>query len=313
MAESTARYLANMATLVKIEGVSYGTDAVPTGLLNAVQFNDVTVDPMAGGEASRDLLLPYFGHQGVILTGTHGTLKGSVELAGAGAAGDVPGYDALLRACGMHQTVMAATSVQYNPISRSFESATIHYNLDGVRHVLLGCRGTFSFSLVPSQIPRFTFDFKGLSGTITDTALPTVDLDAFVDPIPVNKANTTMSLFGWSAIAESIGIDLAAAVEPRFLIGEESMKITGRKSTGTAVVQAASLATKDWFALAKNHTKGPLTVQHGTVAGNIIDIEADGVQLGRVTQGATQGIANYSLPLMLTPVAGNDEFILTVR
>jgi hypothetical protein len=61
MAESQARFVANMATLVKIE-TDYGTDAVPTGAANAVQFNDVTVNPMAGGEVSRDLLKPYMGH-----------------------------------------------------------------------------------------------------------------------------------------------------------------------------------------------------------------------------------------------------------
>jgi len=312
MAESTARFVRNMAALVKIE-TDYSTDAVPTGLANAMQFNNVTVNPMAGSEVSRDLLLPYMGHQGVMLTGTHGTLQGSVELAGAGGAGDVPAYGALLRACGMAEVITVDTDVAYNPISGGFEAATIYYNLGGVRHILLGCRGTYSLSLVPLQIPRITFNFTGLSGTITDTALPTVDLTAFIKPVPVNKANTTMSLFGWNAIAESISIDLTATIEPRFLIGEESIKLSDRMSTGTAVVQATSLATKNWFALSEAHTKGALALQHGLTAGNIVELAADAVQLGRVSQGETQKIANYSLPLMLTPVAGNDEFVLTIR
>jgi len=312
MAESTARFVANMAALIKPETV-YATDATPTGMANAIQFNDVTVNPMAGGEVSRDLLLPYFGHQGVILTGTHATLQGSVELAGAGVAGDAPAWGVLLRACGMDEVIEEGVDVQYAPISGAFEAATIYYNLDGVRHIILGARGTFSLSLVPAQIPRMTFNFTGLSGTITDTALPTVDLAAFVDPVPVNKANTTMTLHGWASIAESIALDLANAVEPRLLIGEESIKITGRQSTGTAVVQATSLATKNWFALSAAHTKGTLVIQHGTVAGNIITFGAPKVQIGRVTQGVTQGIANYSLPLMLTPDAGNDELLITVK
>lgn len=312
MGESTARFVRNMAALAKIEA-DYGTDVVPTGAANAMQFNDVTVNPMAGGEVSRDLLLPYMGHHGVILTGTHGTLQGSVELAGAGAAGDVPAYGVLLRMCGMAEVITSLTDVQYNPVSSAFEAGTIYYNLDGTRHILLGARGTFTLALTPSQIPRLVFNFTGLSGTIADAALPTIDLTAFIDPVPVNKANTTMSLFGWSAIAESISIDLAATVEPRMLIGEESIKITDRRATGTAVVQATTLAVKNWFSIASEHTKGALAVQHGTVAGNIVDIDAEGVQVGRVTQGATQGIANYSLPLMLTPVAGNDEFLLTIR
>lgn len=312
MGESTARYVANLAALFKLEA-DYGTDVVPTGAADAIQFNEVTVNPMAGGEVERGLLLPYMGHQGVILTGTYGTLQGQVELAGSGDPGTAPAFGSLLRACGMHETVTVDTDVQYNPISRSFEAGSLYYNLDGVRHIFLGCRGTFSLSLTPAQIPRLSFNLSGLSGTISDTPLPTVDLTKFIDPVPVNKANTTMTLHGWASIAESLSLDLAASVEPRFLIGEESIKITGRKAVGTAVVQATSLAVKNWFAISKAHTKGALVAQHGTVAGNIVDIEAAKVQIGRVTQGATQGIANYSLPLMLTPDAGNDELLLTFR
>lgn len=310
MAESTPRYVSNMAALFKIEA-DYGTDAVPTGAANAIQFNDVTAQPMAGGEVDRGLMLPYMGHQGVILTGTHGTLQGSVELAGSGAAGTAPAFGPLLRACGMAEVIEVGEDVVYHPVSSAFAAGSLYYNLDGVRHILLGCRGTFTLSLVPSQIPRLTFDLKGLSGTISDTALPTVDLTDFQIPLPVSKANTTMSLHGWSAIAESLSIDLGGTVEPRFLIGEESIKITDRKATGTSVVQATSLATKNWFAIAAAHTKGALAVQHGTAAGNIVKINAAGVQIGRPTQGESQRIANYSLPLMLTPTAGNDEFTLT--
>lgn len=313
MPESTPRYVANLATLFKLESGGYAVDAVPTGVANALQMVDVTLTPLAGSEAQRNLLKPYMGHQGVILTGNYMQLTGSVELTGSGEAGVPPAFGSLLRACGMHETITADVSVEYNPISKDFEAGSLYYNLDGVRHVGLGVRGTFSLSLVPQQIPRITFNLSGLLGTITDAPLPTVDLDAFIDPVPVNAANTSMALHGWTAIAESLELNLAGQVEPRMLIGEDSIKITGRQATGTAVVQAASLATKNWFDLATTHAKGLLHVQHGTVAGNIVDLDAARVQLGRPTQGASQGIANYSLPLMLTPDAGNDELVLTFR
>lgn len=312
MAESVARFVSSLAVLAKLEG-TYGTDSTPTGLANAVQLVDVTLTPMAGSEAERGLMLPYMGHQGVILTGTHVGLQASVELVSSGEPGTPPPYGALLRACGMHETITVDTDVVYNPVSRSFESAVIYYNLDGVRHILLGARGSLTLSLVPSQIPRIALNLLGLSGTITDTELPTVDLAEFIDPLPVNNANTSMSLHGWSAIAESLNLDLAHTLSPRMLIGEESIKISGRKATGTAVVQATSLATKNWFGIAGAHTKGALHVQHGTVDGEIVEIDAPAVQIGRPTQGATDGIANYSLPLMLTPDTGNDDLVLTFR
>ena len=79
------------------------------------------------------------------------------------------------------------------------------------------------------------------------------------------------------------------------------------------MVQATSLATKNWFGIAGAHTKGALHVQHGATDGNIVEIDAPKVQIGRPTQGGADNIANYTLPLMLTPDAGNDELVLTFR
>lgn len=316
MAESVARYIQNMAALAKIE-IDYGTDAVPTGLANAVQMNDVTLTPLDGGEEERNLIKPFMGHQGVILVNNHVSLQGSIELAGSGTAGEPPAFGPVLRACGFHETIIEAAgdpvAVEYNPISSAFEAMSWYFNLDGVRHVFTGARGKVSLSLVPARIPRLTVEFKGLLGQITDSALPEADFDGFIDPLPVNKANTIMSLHGWAAIAESLSIDTAATITPRMLIGEESIKYSGRKPVGTAVVQATTLSVKNWFQIAQSHTKGPLHVQHGTVAGNIVEIDAPKVQIGRLSQGATDGISNYSLPLMLTPDAGNDELVLTFR
>lgn len=316
MTESAARYVANMAALCKLEP-NYGEDAVPTGLANAIQMTEVTITPLDGGEEERGLLKPYMGHQGVILVQNHVSFKGSVELTGSGEAGVPPPIAPVLRAMGFHETIVevagAPVAVEYNVISSAFEAASWYYNLDTVLHAFFGSRGTMSLSLIPSKIPRIAVEFKGLMGPVSDAALPEADYTDFIEPLPVNKANTTMSLHGWSAIAESLSIDLGATITPRMLIGEESVKYSGRKAVGTTVVQATSLATKNWFQIAQAHTKGLLHVQHGTVAGNIVEIDAPKVQIGRLSQGATDGIANYSLPLMLTPDAGNDELVLTFR
>ncbi|ORE87820.1 phage tail tube protein [Aurantimonas sp. 22II-16-19i] len=301
-----------LAILAKIE-TTYGTDAVPTGAANAMLMTDVAFTPMEGQEVNRDLLLPYLGHQGVELTGLYARLQGSVEIAGAGTAGTAPAYGPLLRACGMAEDEEAGVSVSYLPVSASEEAASIYFNADGVRHVLLGVRGNWSTTQTPNQIPRFRFDLMGLLGTITDQVLPTVDHTAFVRPKIVNKANTVMSLFSWVAIAESISLDFGNQVEARFLIGAESMEITDRKSTGTAVVEAKNLATKDWFAIAQARTRGALSVTHGTTAGNIVEFAAPQVESGRPTQGQTQGILNYSIPLMLCHDTGDDELSIIVR
>lgn len=307
------RYVRKLALLAKIEG-TYGTDPVPAGDTNAIQAHDVQLTPIAGGEEMRDLLLPYMGHQGVLLTGNYGMVEFGVEIAGAGAAGDAPAYGPLLRACGLSETLTASTDAVYEPVSTAFEAVTLYYSLDGVRHILLGCRGNVTMEFAPSRIPRFRFRMLGLLGTVSDTALPSVDLSDFVTPVVVSKANTTFALHSYSAgPTESVSIDLGNQVEPRLLINHESIQIVDRRATAQVVMEAVLLATKNWQSIALGHTTGALALVHGTVAGNIVQINAPAAQVGRYGQGQSQGILNNSLPLMLKPDAGNDELVITVK
>lgn len=304
-----ARYWRKLALLAKTE-VTYGTDPTPTGAANAMLAIDATLTPIEAQEISRDLLTPWLGHQGVILTGQHASLEFSVECAGSGVAGTPPAYGPLLKACGMSETTVAVTSVTYEPVSASFDAVTMYFNRDGVRNILLGCRGTVTIEMTPQQIPRWRFRFLGLLGTISDSALPSVDYDGFVKPVEVSKANTVMSLHGLALIAERFSFDLGNQVEPRLLVGYEGIEIVDRQTTGSVVVEAVSLATKNWISIARAGTKGALSAAHGTVAGNIMTLTGPAVQLGRPSEGNTQKIVNNTLSLMLTPDEGNDEFAI---
>ncbi|WP_349433571.1 phage tail tube protein [Pararhizobium sp. A13] len=306
------RYFRNRAILAKAETV-YGTDAVPTGAANAMLWTNVVFNPSVGDEVGRDLVVPYMGHQGVILTGSHATISGECEIAGSGAAGTAPAWGPTHRACGMMEVIAAGVDAQYTPISQSQEAVSLYFNVDGVNHVLLGARGTYTFGFTPKQIPRWAYSFTGLLGTISDIVLPAVTLTGFKKPVPVNKANTTFSLHGLAGVCEGVTFDLGNQIEPRFLIGAESIEHVDRVMTGSAVMEAVLLAQKNWFAIADAHTTGALALQHGTTAGNIVKIDAPAVQIGRLAYGESQKIVNNTLPLMFTTVAGNDEFKITVK
>lgn len=303
------RYVDNLAILAKNEA-TYGVSAAPT---NAMVMSNVTYEPLLGNDLSRDLVKPYMGHQGIILDGNYVRLQGEIEVAGSGDPGTPPACSPLLRSCGLQEVITADTDVKYSPISKLFESSTLFFNDDGVNHIMLGSRGNMTWQLTPGQIPRFVFTMTALFGTVADTALPTVDLTKFIDPVPVNDANTSISLFGHAGACEGVTFDLGNSIEPRMLINSESIRQTGRQMTGSAVFEAVSLAEKNWIQIMRSHAKGALAAQHGTVAGNIVEFDADAVQIGRMTYGATQKIRNNTLPLMFTPVEGNDEFVMTFR
>ena len=300
-----------LAMLHKLETI-YGTNAAPLAA-NGIVATNITFTPVQAEEVSRDLFLPYMGNQGVVLAGVHGRIEFDVEIAGAGAAGDVPRYGSLLRSCGMSETVTATTSVDYEIVENAVESGTLFFNSDGVQHIFLGSQSNVAMTFTPKQIPKFRFTVVGLLGTISDAALPAVTTAGWTKPLIVNKANTVMSLHGWSAVAESLSVDLGNTLTPRFLIGDERVMISDRSSTGTAVVEARHLADINWLQRALDRTSGPLSLVHGVTAGNIVEVTAPAAELGSPTQGQTDGIVNYSLPLQFCPVLGRDEVKITVR
>lgn len=305
------RMIRKLAILNKIE-TTYGISSNPNAI-NAIIASNVSFTPLEAKEVSRDLVLPYLGNQGVILTGKHAKLEFDVELAGAGAAGDVPKYGSLLRICGFAETIAADVSVTYSIIEAGVESSSLYFEIDGVRHILLGSRGNLSINITPEGIPKYRLSVIGLLGTITDQAVTATSLTGWTEPVEVSSANTTMSLHGWPSIAESLSIDLGNTVTPRFLIGSESVIISDRKTTGQAVVEATSLSTIDWFARALGRTRGALALVHGKTAGNIVEINGPALEIGKITQGQTVGILNYTLPLSFCPVNGRDELTIVVK
>lgn len=305
-------FIDKLAILAKPETV-YGTDPTPTGVANAMQVSSVRFTPLAGSEENRDLIKPYMGHQGVTLVGNYRQIEFDVEMGGAGAAGTVPKYGVLLRACGFAEVISAGVDVSYSPVSGAFEAAALYYFLDGKRWVMLGCRGKVSLSIEPLKKPRFKFTLSGLLGTVTDTALPVADYTGFIEPPVVSKANTTFSLGGLAAPMAGLTIDGGQQIEPRFLVNYEAIEHVDRKMTGSVVLDQVLQATKDWEAISIAGTKQVLAVQHGTMAGNIVALAAPKVQIGRTTHGDSQRVANNTLPLMFTPNSGNDELVITVK
>ena len=300
--------------LILIESeVTYGTDAAPDGA-DAVLVRDLNITPQQSDVVSRDLIRPYLGASEQLLANTRVECTFSVELAGSGTAGTAPRYGKALQACGLSETIVATTSVTYAPVSSSFDSVTIHYNVDGVRHRVTGARGTFVLNAAVGEIPTIDFTFTGIYVAPDDSALPTATYADQATPLIFKNGNTdTFSLLSYSGCLQSVSMDLGNAIVYRELIGcDKEVLITDRSSNGTVVVEAPTIAQKDYFTSAlSDGTLGDLTFQHGTAAGNIVDFASSRVDIGDVSYSDQDGIAMLNMPYTAIPsTAGNDEFTL---
>ena len=263
----------------------------------------------------RDLIRSYLGNSPQLIANTRVIVSFEVEYSGSGTAGTAPKYDPILRACGMNPTTVANTSVTYVPRSTGFESCTIHYDTDGIRHIVTGCRGTYTISLSANQIPVFNFTLTGQYNAPTDTASPTLTFDDQADPEIFNDTNTTgFTLFSATGLAlQSAEIDLGNEVIYRELVNSsKEVQITNRAATANFVIEA-TLATKDFFALAVAGTSGNLSIVHGATAGNIITLTAptSGLSLGNPTYSEDQGLVMLNIPTTMVPSdSGDDEISL---
>jgi hypothetical protein len=299
---------------------TYATDSSPVGA-DAVLVRNLEITPIEGDVVSRDLIRPYLGNYEQLLAQTRVSLTFQVELAGSGTPGTAPRYGAILKACGMSETVVApdagppvvAGTVAYAPVSANFSSATIYFNNDGVLHKATGCRGSFSLNCEVGQIPTIDFTMTGIYNPPTDTVAPAVTYTNQATPQIFKAGNTpNFSMLGFSGCLQMVSFDIANEVIYRELVGcTKSVTITNRAPSGDAMIEAPTLAEKDFFAIANDDSTGSLSFQHGTNAGNIVTFTAQKVDITNPSYSDQDGIQMLSLPYVAIPTdAGNDEVSL---
>ena len=299
---------------------TYGTDSSPVGA-DAVLVRNLEITPIEADVVSRDLVRPYLGNFEQLLAQTRISITFQVELAGSGTPGVAPRYGAILKACGLSETIVApdagppevAGSVTYAPVSSSFSSATIYFNNDGVLHKATGCRGTFTINGEVGQIPTIDFTMTGIYNDPTETAAPSVTYSNQATPQLFKSGNTTsFSLLGHGGCLQMVSFDIANEVIYRELVNcPKSVLIVDRKPAGEVMIEAPSLSTKDFFTAANTDTTGSLSFQHGTVAGNIFSLTAPIVDIANPTYSDSDGIQMLSLPYVAIPGgSGNNEVSL---
>lgn len=298
--------------LIKKES-TYGTDVSPAGT-DAVLVRDLSVTPLQSDVVSRDLVRGYLGASEQLLANSRVECQFTVELAGSGTAGTAPRYGAALQACGTAETVVSSTSVTYAPVSSSFSSVTIYYNLDGVLHKVTGARGTFTLNAEVGQIPTIQFTMTGIYNAPTDTAAPAVTYSNQATPLIFKQGNTSaFQFFSYAGCLQSVSFDIANTTVYRELVGcTKEALITQRASNGTVMIEAPTIATKDYFSAAlADGTTGNLTFLHGTSGGNRVTFTVARADIGDPTYGDQDGIAMLNMPYTAIPSSsGNDEVSL---
>lgn len=320
------RFDRDQVVMAKIES-AYGTDASPTGSSNAILTSKPRLTPLSATNVDRDLVRAYFGGSEQLVGTRLVQCEFEVELAGSGAAGTAPAFGPLLRACAMAETIIAATRVDYTPITNSQESATKYWYDGGVLHKLKGARGSAKFDMQSGNRPVIMFSFMGLHSTPTAATPGSVDYSAFQTPLIMTDANSGDIIFGGTvastgapAIASgtaypSLGLDfdLGNNVQHTPLLGGETVDVTQRASNGSLKLDLTAVQEVAFYADVLAATLRSVSLQHGTVAGNKVLLHQPSVQLYDPSKEELNGrrLIGYRTRAVPTPGgSGNDEFRL---
>jgi hypothetical protein len=301
--------------LEKIEA-SYGTDSTPTGVANAILARRRDFPQLGTGDyIDRQLMRTWLGRGAATPKANSRVAFGyDIEAAGSGTAGTAPAWGNAVRKCGFAEVVNAGVSVVYNPISAAEESSSCYWNIDGLQQKVLGTRGSLGLSFVAGQVPLINIDAVGLYAAPTDTALPSPTWTAWKDPLVVSQANTpTFTLHGFAAVCRELTLSMNQDRVFRDWMNTKLVDMGQRQPGGSVTLELPTIAAKDYFAADQAGTLAALQLVHGTVAGNIIQIDAPKVQVMNPRFASQNGIALLTLDLGLVPNAGNDEITITAK
>ncbi len=300
----------NSLILAKVE-TTYGTDATPTGTdALLVSSPSLKVD---GNLLVRDYVRSTLSPIGHVVGRKNVTVTFETELKGSGAAGTAPEIDALLRGCGMHPTVVASTSVTYDPVSTGAESITMYVYFDGLMHKVVGCRGSFSFNLEAGSYGKFSWTFEGKYAKPTDTPMATPTFNA-TKPVPVLSAGFTVGSYG-SGCINAFSFDMATTITRGGCMnssdGYGDSMLVSRDPNGSFDPEAVLIATEDFWGDWESSADKSITCSIGTAAGNIVTINVPQAEYREVNYGDREGIRTYEIPFTATGTgAGDDEIQL---
>jgi len=232
--------VSNEAILAKIESV-YGTDPVPVVGTNAVLTMTPQLDFEGLRMVDRNPVRANINTLQQVYGGTLAKLSFSCEIKGSGAAGTAPEIGTLLRMCAMGETIVAATSVTYKPISSSHESGTLYYYEGGRKlHKLTGARGNVTFRLAAGGLAVAEFEFTGHYTAPTDVSQPAPTYNSQVPRAALNMAFSLGGVTSLIAREWSIGLNNTIAMPPSLAAadGYGEVQVTRQDVAGEIVMDA---------------------------------------------------------------------------
>lgn len=296
--------------LVKAEAI-YDTDASPVGTADIILATDVQIKENSGIE-TRDAQWKFLGRYPSILSEQWAEVSFKVKVYGSGVAGTAPRLGALLKACGLSETVISNTSVTYAPVSANHGSCTIYVYKDGRLHIMTGCKGDAKQIWKAGNALEMEFTLQGRYAAPTVVALPaSIAYESTVKVPPVCKSSVFTYNAKTSLVVGQMDFALGNKVvkrvslnDPNAIIGFE---ITDRMPT-FGFDPEAQFQTSYNFRSDLLTTQRAISLVANRAAGNIITLNIPFANITKIGYGDREGIVIEKIEGDCSESAGDDSF-----
>jgi len=300
------------STVTDVTGAITANALNPT--MQAVKVRSVKVAP-AMTSIDRPIIKGSMGNAPNIIGKKMVQVDVEVELRGSGVAGTAPEFTPLLEACGLTPTLVAATSVTFNPSATTVTLAagvTLRVFYDNMLYEVTGCAGTGTIDMTIGNIILATLTFQGAYAVPTPAVIGTMSTVPFDNSSPIVGGVTDVITDGGGAVkAAAFSMDIGNDVQEHYIVGDHQFSVANRNPTLTLTKDSVGTAA-EWAALA-GATNGAL---HGAFAtggaGNTLTFDAPAGRRASVAYGERAERDTLDITYGLFETAGNDQFSLTL-
>jgi len=166
--------------------------------------------------------------------------------------------------------------------------------------------------MVAGEIPMIKWNLQGLFETPIDFAFP-----SSYGPdqtVPVVAKNLVATFDAYAAVIHELTLKMANVITERphlgALHGIAGFQITDRNPEGEIIIEAVTLAQKNFWTKFGSDTVQVLSVVLGTIAGNICTILANQCRTRQIPFEDVDGIWTHPIPFQLARNVGDDELSL---
>lgn len=299
--------------------VSYATDAAPTLAADAILTRNYSTTPLEVDQIDRNLDSGKYGATRKKPSNARIQSSYEVELAGSGLAGTAPAWMKVLAAAGMLTPTLEAGVSATQKFAQPTDpkgSLTEYAWVDNQLRKTLGQRGSFMLDFTAGQLPFAKLDMTGLVPTANPrsvTAPGAADFASWVEPLEVNNENSLFTLDGFGAVTRSFKIESGVNAKLRSLVGARYIKSGNHNATARAVIEAPSIATKDYLSKLAAGDLIAWAFTQGTAAGNIIELTGAKAQITAIAEQEEDDVLMFDISLLLTVDGGADDLVLVAK